>query len=131
MKKIPIFLFLLFQLSSFGQDKNYEKLFDDCKKTSSPNSCIMEIIRTEVQSEYEKYREEASILYDLQLLRIKYTVTKEGNMVIESIDGKIENFKHKIIELFKKFPKVEPITENGKPRDALMTTSFYLHPKEK
>jgi hypothetical protein len=91
----------------------------------------MEVIRTEVQSEYEKYREEASNLYDLQLLRIKYTVTKEGNMVIESIDGKIENFKHKIIELFKKFPKVEPVIENGKPRDALMTTSFYLHPKEK
>ncbi len=130
MKKIPILLFLLFQLSSFGQDKNYEKLFDDCKKTSSPNSCIMELIRFEVQSEYEKYRTEASDSYDLQLLKIKYTVTKEGNMVIESIDGKIENFKTKIIELFKKFPKVQPIVENGKPRDALMTTSFYLQPKK-
>lgn len=124
-------MFITFHLITFSQEKNYDRIFDDCKKTSSPNSCIMELIRTEVQSEYEKYREEASILYDLQLLRIKYKVTKEGNMVIESIDGKIENFKHKIIELFKKFPKVEPITENGKPRDALMTTSFYLHPKEK
>ena len=124
-------MFITFHLITFSQEKNYDRIFDDCKKTSSPNSCIMELIRTEVQSEYEKYREEASILYDLQLLRIKYTVTKEGNMVIESIDGKIENFKHKIIELFKKFPKVEPITENGKPRDTLMTTSFYLHPKEK
>ncbi len=131
MKKTTIFLFITFHLITFSQEKNYDRIFDDCKKTSSPNSCIMELIRTEVQSEYEKYREEASILYDLQLLRIKYKVTKEGNMVIESIDGKIENFKHKIIELFKKFPKVEPITENGKPRDALMTTSFYLHPKEK
>ena len=33
MKKMSIILFFLFQLSSFGQDKNYEKLFDDCKKT--------------------------------------------------------------------------------------------------
>ena len=131
MKKIPIFLFLLFQLSSFGQDRNYEKLFDDCKKTSSPNSCIMEVIRTEVQSEYEKYSEEESNLYDLQFLRIKYTVTKEGNMEIESIDGKIDNFKPKIIELFKKFPKVQPVIENGKTRDALMTTSFYLQPTKK
>ena len=90
----------------------------------------MEVIRTEVQSEYEKYREEASILYDLQLLRIKYTVTKEGNMVIESIYGKIDNFKPKIIELFKKFPKVQPVIENGKTRDASMTTSFYLQPKK-
>ena len=131
MKKIIIFLFFTFHLITFSQEKNYDRIFDDCKKTSSPNSCIMEVIRTEVQSEYEKYRENTSKLYDLQRLMIKYTVTKEGNMVIESIDGKIENFKHKIIELFKKFPKVEPITENGKPRDALMTTSFYLQPTKK
>ena len=120
----------MFQLLSFGQDKNYEKLFDDCKKTSSPNSCIMEVIRIGVQSEYEKYRENTSKLYDLQRLMIKYTVTKEGNLVIESIDGKINNFKPVIIDLFKRFPKVQPIIENGKTRDALMTTSFYLQPKK-
>lgn len=108
MKKTTIFLFITFHLIIFSQEKNYDRIFDDCKKTSSPNSCIMELIRTEVQSEYEKYREEASILYDLQLLRIKYTVTKEDNMVIESIDGKIENFNIKLLNYSKNFQKLNP-----------------------
>gem|GEM_PF-6634714 len=90
----------------------------------------MEVIGKEVQFEYEKYRIVENGKYDLQQVQIKYTVTKVGNMVIESIDGKIDDFKPIIIKLFKKFPKVQPVIENGKTRDALMTTSFYLHPKE-
>ncbi len=130
MKKLTSILFILFQLLSFSQEKNYNKIFNDCKKTYSPNFCIMEVIGKEVQFEYEKYRIVENGKYDLQQVQIKYTVTKVGNMVIESIDGKIDDFKPIIIKLFKKFPKVQPVIENGKTRDALMTTSFYLHPKE-
>ena len=52
-------------------------------------------------------------------------------MVIESINGNIDDFKPKIIELFKKFPKVQPLIENGEKIDAQLTTSFYLHPNKK
>jgi len=90
----------------------------------------MEVIGKEVQFEYEKYRIVENGKYDLQQVQIKYTITKNGIMVIESISGNIDNFKPKIIELFKKFPKVQPVIENGKTRDALMTTSFYLQPKK-
>ena len=130
MKKTAIFLFTTFHLITFSQERNYDIIFDDCKKLSSPHVCIMEIIRNEVQFQYEKYRENESDLYDLQCISIKYTVTKSGNIVIESIKGKIDNFKPKIINFFEKLPKVEPVLENGKPKDALMTTTFYLHPKE-
>ena len=130
MKKLTSILFILFQLLSFSQEKNYNKIFNECKKTSSPNFCIMEVIGKEVQFEYEKYRIVENGKYDLQQVQIKYTITKNGIMVIESISGNIDNFKPKIIELFKKFPKVQPVIENGKTRDALMTTSFYLQPKK-
>lgn len=91
----------------------------------------MEVIAKEVQFEYEKYRIVENGKYDLQQVQIKYTITKNGIMEIESISGNIDDFKPKIIELFKKFPKVQPLIENGKKRDAQLTTSFYLHPNKK
>lgn len=130
MKKLTTILFILFQLLSFSQKKNYTEIFNDCKVSYSPSSCVMEIITKEVQSEYEKYRIEVSKKYDLYQVIIKYTITKKGTLVIESIGGDINDFKPKIIEIFKKFPKVQPVIENGKTRDALMTTSFYLHPNK-
>jgi hypothetical protein len=131
MKKLTIILFIYFHLLSFSQEKIYNEIFDNCKGSYSPSSCVMEIITKEVQSEYEEYRIEVSKKYDLYQVIIKYTITKKGILVIESIGGDIYDFKPKIIELFKKFPKVQPVIENGKIRNALMTTSFYLFPNKK
>ena len=91
----------------------------------------MEVNAKEVQFEYKKYRIVENGKYDLQQVQIKYTITKNGIMVIESINGNIDDFKPKIIELFKKFPKVQPLIENGEKRDAQLTKSFYLHPNKK
>ncbi len=131
MKKI-IFLVIFFLIftKSFSQEKDYSNIFENCDKQTSINLCIMEVISKEVQSEYEEYRIEVSKKYDLYQVIIKYTITKKGTLVIESIGGDINDFKPKIIEIFKKFPKVQPVIENGKTRDALMTTSFYLHPNK-
>jgi hypothetical protein len=129
MKKLSLILFLLFQLLSFGQEKRYNNFFNDCESKASPHACVLVIIREEVQLIYEKYRINATELYDLHQITIKYTITKNGTIVLESINGEIDLFKPEIIELFKKFPKVQPVVENGKTRDAVMTTSFYLYPQ--
>jgi len=131
MKKLLLFAFLAFYSISFAQEKNYDTFFEPCEKEVSKGMCLMMKIEKEVQELYKTYRETGQIKYDLENITLKYTVLKNGSIKLESILGNIEHFKPIIIKLFTKLPKTSPFVEDGKERDSLSTTSFYLYPKSK
>ena len=131
MKKIIFTAVLFFSLLSFGQEKKYNEIFKKCEDVVSKSSCVMYIIEDCIQLEYLDYRETTAEKYDLEQIQIKYIVNKEGSIILESLKGNFENFRPVVEKFFKKLPKVQPVIENGKSRDAAMTTSFYLFPKKK
>ena len=131
MKRLILLALVAFCSISYAQEKNYDTFFEPCEKETSKGLCIMMKIEKEVQELYKTYRETGQINYDLENITLKYTVLKNGSIKLESILGNIEHFKPIIIKLFTKLPKTSPLVENGKERDSLSTTSFYLYPRTK
>lgn len=131
MKKLLLLGFLLNFLISFGQEKDYSFFFENCNKMESSSMCAMLKIETEIQELYKIYRNSDAENYDTEKVKIQYTILKNGKLRLDTIDGNIEQFKIVIKNFFKKLPKTKPIHENSKPRDAMMTSTFYLYPKTK
>ena len=131
MKNLLLLALLAFCTISYAQEKNYHTFFDPCEKRTSKGMCVMMKVEKEVQELYKTYRESGQIKYDLENITLKYTVLKNGSIKLESIIGDIEYFKPIIIKLFTKLPKTSPLVENGKERDSLNKTFFYLYQKTK
>jgi hypothetical protein len=131
MKKIFFITLLFISSISFSQEKSYADFFENCYKEKSSSMCVMLKIETEIQELYKQYRNTDSEDYDTENIKIQYTILKSGHFRIDVIDGNVEKFRIVIENLFLKLPKTKPVLENGKPRDAMMTSIFYLYPKKR
>ena len=119
MKKLIVFILLLFQTSTYAQDvflNEKPPVFSNCEDADidALQECFDTSIFNLIFNNYKVPQKVTDENYNGELV-ILFEVDKEGNFRVLYVDAMYEELKDEAKRVFGEFPKIQPGTYNGKP----------------
>ncbi|GAA4314822.1 hypothetical protein GCM10023115_27810 [Pontixanthobacter gangjinensis] len=123
MKKLFVITCFLLGGISLSLAQQTSPVWPGCENAEDVKKCFNQKLSQHVSDNYEYPQNEAGE-YIRGKVTISFDINKEGDVVVNSIEGDKPEVKQAAREMINKIPKMKPGTLNGEPDSRTFTVPF-------